>query len=52
MPTPVEGEVERVVFSIQVMTGMEIDPDGAVRLLGTREWQKRSKRLVTVGRLD
>ena len=32
------------------MTGMEIDRDGAVRLLGSREWQERSRRLGAAGR--
>jgi eukaryotic-like serine/threonine-protein kinase len=50
VPTPLEGEVDRIVLSVQVMTKMEIDPDGAVRLLSSREWQERSGRLGTARR--
>ncbi len=52
VPTPIEGEVDRIVLSVQVMTGMEIDPDGAVRLLGSRDWQERGRRLDAADRTD
>jgi hypothetical protein len=48
-PTPVEGEEERVLRWVQVMTGMELDERAAERLLDIRAWEERRQRLTELG---
>ena len=49
IPTPVEGDVERVVLWTQVITGLELDSEGAVRVLDAQTWRQRGKRLEELG---
>jgi tetratricopeptide (TPR) repeat protein len=49
VPTPLEGEVDRIVLWTQVMTGMELDDNGVVRVLDAETWQDRRQRLEKRG---
>jgi WD40 repeat protein len=46
VPVAVSGEVDRIVLWIQVLTGMELDPDGLFRALDAATWQQRRQRLT------
>src|SRR5262249_3705829 len=46
---PVQGDVEHIVVWAQVLTGMELDSDGAVRTVEIDEWRKRRQRLEALG---
>ncbi len=46
---PLEGTVERVVLWIQLITGMEVDPSGAVHVFDPETWRQRSQRLEDLG---
>jgi WD40 repeat protein len=46
---PLESEVERIVLSLQVKTGMELGTDGEIRPLDAETWRQRSKRLAALG---
>jgi hypothetical protein len=48
-PAPVAGEAERLVLWTQVITGMEVEPSGPVRLLDAATWQQRRQRLQELG---
>jgi WD40 repeat protein len=48
-PTPVAGEVERVVMWVQVLTGLELDAEGRMRILTTDQWHERRRRLQHMG---
>jgi hypothetical protein len=48
-PIPVEAEPERIVLWTQVITGMELDSDGAFRSLDALTWRDRRKRLEELG---
>jgi WD40 repeat protein len=48
-PTPVPGGVEQVRLWIEVLSGKEMQPDGAVRVLEAAEWQQRRQRLQDQG---
>jgi WD40 repeat protein/serine/threonine protein kinase len=43
---PLESDVERIVLSLQVSTGMELGADGEIRPLRPETWRERSKRLT------
>src|SRR5438876_9544144 len=49
VPAPVEGEAERIVLWTQVITGMKLDDDGAVRVLDAPTWRQRRQRLEEMG---
>jgi WD40 repeat protein len=49
LPRPVEGEPGRVALWTQVVTGLEIDKDGAVGVLDAKTWHERSERLEKLG---
>jgi WD40 repeat protein len=49
VPTPVEGDVERLTLWVQVLTGMELDDRGGARLLDNRTWHERRQRLQSLG---
>jgi WD40 repeat protein/serine/threonine protein kinase len=49
VPVPVEGEIERLVSWAQVVTGMELDDGGTLRVLTTSAWRERSRRLQELG---
>jgi hypothetical protein len=46
---PLEMDVERIVLSLQVSTGMELGIDGEIRPLDPETWRQRSKRLSALG---
>jgi WD40 repeat protein/serine/threonine protein kinase len=48
-PPPVEGEPRRVTLWVQVLTGMELDDEGTVRVLPAAEWQERRRQLEGLG---
>jgi WD40 repeat protein/serine/threonine protein kinase len=45
-PAPMQGEPERLVLWAEVVTGMELDDAGAVRVLDAEEWQSRRRQLA------
>ena len=49
VPVPVAGEVERLQLWVQVLTGLELDADGAVGALDAERWQERRKHLEELG---
>jgi WD40 repeat protein/serine/threonine protein kinase len=49
VPTPVAGEAQRLVLWVQVITGLELDEDDAIRVLDAETWQKRRQRLQDLG---
>ncbi len=48
-PGPLEGDVERVSLWAEVVTGMELDDVGTVKVLDTETWRKRRHRLEELG---
>jgi hypothetical protein len=49
IPTPVEGDVDRVVLWIPTLTGMELDSGDAARALDASTWQARLGNLQQLG---
>ena len=49
LPMPVEGSPERIRLWAHVLTGQELDPSGAIRLLDAAEWNERRERLRALG---
>jgi len=49
---PLESNVEQIVLSLQVSTGMELGTDGEVRPLFPDVWRERSKRLAAFGNTE
>lgn len=49
IPGAVEGDVERIVLWIQVITGAELDDSDVVRVLDAADWQDRRRRLGAIG---
>ena len=49
MPGLAQGEVEHIVLWAQVLTGMELDADGAFRTLSVDDWHQRRQRLEALG---
>jgi WD40 repeat protein/serine/threonine protein kinase len=45
VPVPVAGEASRIVLWAQVLTGMELDEEGVVRVLIPETWEERRRRL-------
>ena len=45
IPTPVEGDAERIGLWVQTLTGLELDSDDAVRALDAAAWQARLRDL-------
>jgi hypothetical protein len=45
VPTPLEGDARRLTLWAQVLTGMELDGQGGLRLLDGATWRDRSRRL-------
>jgi hypothetical protein len=52
MPTPAEGEVERVRLWVEVLTGVAADGEDEARPLRTADWQSRRRRLDQLGGLS
>jgi WD40 repeat protein/predicted Ser/Thr protein kinase len=48
-PWPLEGDVERIRHWIEVLTGLKLDPGGAVVELDTKMWHERWDRLQKLG---
>jgi WD40 repeat protein/serine/threonine protein kinase len=46
VPTPLTGSTEHLELWAQVVTGLELEPDGTARILDTEEWQQRQQRLT------
>jgi WD40 repeat protein/tRNA A-37 threonylcarbamoyl transferase component Bud32 len=44
VPAPVQADVEHVILRTQVLTGMELEEDGTVRVLDAGTWQERQRR--------
>jgi WD40 repeat protein len=49
VPTPVEGDVERIVTWVQVITGQELDTSGRVHGLDASTWYQRRQHLAELG---
>jgi WD40 repeat protein/serine/threonine protein kinase/predicted Zn-dependent protease len=49
VPTPVPGEVQRIVRWVEMLTGRELSPEGAVNLLDGPTWQERRQDLAKLG---
>jgi WD40 repeat protein len=49
VPEPVGGTPEQVLLSTQVLTGMELDPDGLPHMLSGPAWQERRQRSEAAG---
>jgi WD40 repeat protein/tRNA A-37 threonylcarbamoyl transferase component Bud32 len=49
IPTPVEGDVQRVVLWTQVITGLELNSEGNVQVLDAQTWRQRGQRLEEWG---
>jgi WD40 repeat protein len=49
LPVPLQGEDERIVLWVQVATGSELSPDGAVLELDAATWVERASRLKDLG---
>ena len=52
VPAPLPGDGERLALWAQVLTGMELDSQGAVRALEPEEWQRRRRQLEKLGGAD
>jgi WD40 repeat protein len=48
-PEPVQGTVDRLVHWAQVLTGMELDNEGQLRVLTSEQWIVRRQRLEHLG---
>ena len=48
-PAPLQGVVERIVLWTQVITGQELDDDGAVGNLSPETWRERRQQLQALG---
>jgi hypothetical protein len=49
IPTPVEGDAERIALWVQSLTGMELDSGDADRALDASAWQARVRDLRQLG---
>jgi WD40 repeat protein len=49
IPTPVEGDAERIRLWVQSITGMELDSNDAARTLDASAWQARLRDLDQLG---
>jgi WD40 repeat protein/tRNA A-37 threonylcarbamoyl transferase component Bud32 len=49
LPAPLPDDPERVELWVQVITGMELAPNGAIHALDAQTWQARSARLKELG---
>ena len=49
VPAPVDGRPERLRLWVEVNTGLELDPRGAVVELDVEAWQKRHQQLQKHG---
>jgi WD40 repeat protein len=49
VPAPINGEPERLRLWLEVNTGLELDPGGAVVELDAKSWRERRERLGKLG---
>jgi len=49
VPVPADGTVERIKCWVEVLTRMELSPEGVVRVLSAEEWEARNQRLRDLG---
>ena len=49
VPSPLAGDVERLVLWTQVLTGMELNSEGVVNTLDAEQWHERRERLEKRG---
>jgi WD40 repeat protein len=49
VPRTVEGDPERVLLWVQVLTGIELDENGRTRVLDANTWQQRRQQLEKLG---
>jgi WD40 repeat protein/serine/threonine protein kinase len=49
LPTPVQGDAERISLWVQVLTGMELDENDVFHVLDAADWQQRRQRLDELG---
>ena len=47
--SPIQGDVERIRFWVQVITGFELNAEGSLRALDGRRWHERRARLRELG---
>jgi WD40 repeat protein/tRNA A-37 threonylcarbamoyl transferase component Bud32 len=47
--SPVEGQLEQILLWIQVITGTELDENGALRVLSADDWRQRREQLDKQG---
>ena len=47
--TPLEGTPEQILLWAQLLTGMEMDEYGAVRMLDADTWQQRRRKIQQLG---
>jgi WD40 repeat protein/tRNA A-37 threonylcarbamoyl transferase component Bud32 len=49
VPQPVAGDAHRVTLWVEVITGLELDAHGSVRVLDANTWHDRRRRLKELG---
>src|SRR5262249_19393215 len=49
LPTPVQGDADRISLWVAVLTGMELDENDVFHVLDAAEWQERRQRLEELG---
>ena len=49
LPTPVQGDVDRISLWVQVLTGMELDENDVFHVLDAADWQQRRLHLEQLG---
>ena len=49
VPSPLTGNVERLVLWAQVLTGMELNSEGVAKMLDAEQWHERRVRLRKLG---
>jgi WD40 repeat protein len=49
IPTAAEGSLERLIVKAEVLSRMELDRDGQIRVLDGKTWHERRRRLAEPG---
>jgi hypothetical protein len=49
VPLPVEGEVERIALWVQTLTGLRLEKDDRLQVLGNKNWEEGRRRLEQLG---
>jgi WD40 repeat protein len=50
VPQPVTGDAEQLMLEMQTTTGLELTPEGVIRVLELTEWQKQRERLAAMSK--